>query len=65
MTTLKANYNLLLPDGKTEVKQGEVFECEVPKAEMNRIYEAIVNNLLVEISAEQKEEILTACLRKE
>lgn len=28
MTTLKANYNLLLPDGKTEVKQGEVFEYE-------------------------------------
>lgn len=28
MTKLKANYNLLLPDGKTEVKIGDEFEFE-------------------------------------
>lgn len=28
MTTLKANHNLLLPDGKTQVKVGETFEYD-------------------------------------
>ncbi len=42
MTKLKANHDLLLPDGKTNIKAGETFEYEGDYSSFGSVVEEVV-----------------------